>query len=173
MCGLSFGETTSRIKEQNIIFSSSGLILPSTNQCPIVELDVNGITHCIFFGISSIYPPLYLWESSMLCVTSFQPYVFTSCSGTWVQVAKRLTILNWAYDSFLCVAASLWRNCCHSSIPTLCWKWEPVFLTSLLPFFESLAEKKDQPRLLAMAVTDAFSTANSCPQQTWAEIFSS
>lgn len=60
MCGLSFGETTSRIKEQNIVFSSKGLILPSTNQCPIVELDVNGITHCIFFGFGAIYPPWYL-----------------------------------------------------------------------------------------------------------------
>lgn len=35
MCVLSFGETTGRIKEQNIIFSSSGLILGSTRSSPV------------------------------------------------------------------------------------------------------------------------------------------
>lgn len=57
------------------------------------------------------------------------------------------------------------------SLPLL--KMEPVFLTLLLLFFESLAEKQGQPRLLAMAVTNAFSTANSCPQENRAELFGS
>lgn len=69
--------------------------------------------HTVYSLVSAPFIPHYICEIHPCCVWQVFNRMFSlpACSGTWVQVAKRFIILNWAYDSFLCVAASLQRNC--------------------------------------------------------------